>query len=276
RTVTKPNNRGIFMDIAAIQEAAYNYACPANTFTDKIFLITGAGDGIGKALALALARQGATLILLGRTPEKLEQVYDQIESEGCPQPAMVPMNLAVATAEQFHELAGMLTKEFGRLDGLVHNAALLGDITPIESYAEGTWDTVMQVNVNAAFYLTRALLPMLRQSNDGRILFTSSSVGRKGRAFWGAYAVSKYASEGVMQVVVEELGTTTEIRVHSIIPCGSRNRMLAQAFPGEVPETCKTPAEIVPAYLYFLGPEGAKRTGLALNAQLQRRGASTP
>lgn len=255
------------MDIAAIQEAAYQYVCPTDTFKDRIFLITGAGDGIGKALALALARQGATIILLGRTPEKLEQVYDQIEAEGLPQPALVPMNLAVATPEQFHELAGMLTKEFGRLDGLVHNAALLGDITPIESYAEGTWDTVIQVNVNAAFYLTRALLPMLRQSNDGRILFTSSSVGRKGRAFWGAYAVSKFANEGLMQVLAEELENTTKIRVHSINPGGTRTRMRAQAFPGEVPETRKTPAEILPAYLYLLGPEGAKHTGLALNAQ---------
>lgn len=255
------------MDLAAIQTAAYQYVCPSDVFKDKIFLVTGAGDGIGKALALALARQGATLILLGRTPEKLEQVYDQIETEGLPQPAMVPMNLAVATAEQFHELANMLSKEFGHLDGLIHNAAVLGDITPIESYAEGTWDTVMQVNVNAAFYLTRALLPMLRQSKDGRILFTSSSVGRQGRAFWGAYAVSKFANEGLMQVLAEELENTTKIRVHSINPGGTRTRMRAQAFPGEVPETRKTAEEILPAYLYLLGPEGAKHTGLALNAQ---------
>ncbi len=255
------------MDLAAIQDAAFQYQCPNNAFKDRIMLVTGAGDGIGKALALALARKGATVILLGRTPEKLEQVYDQIESEGGPQPAMVPMNLAVATAEQFHELAGMLTKEFGRLDALIHNAALLGDITPIENYAEDTWDTVIQVNVNAAFYLTRALLPMLRQSQDGRVLFTSSSVGRKGRAFWGAYAVSKFANEGLMQVLAEELENTSNIRVHSINPGGTRTRMRAQAFPGELPESRKTPEEILPAYLYLLGPEGGKYTGLALNAQ---------
>lgn len=255
------------MDLAAIQDAAYQYHSPADAFKGKVFLITGAGDGIGKALALALSRQGATLILLGRTPEKLEQVYDQIEAEGGPQPAMVPMNLAVATPEQFHELANMLSNEFGHLDGLIHNAAVLGDITPIESYTEGTWDTVMQVNVNAAFYLTRSLLSMLRQAESGRILFTSSSVGRKGRAFWGAYAVSKFANEGLMQVLAEELENTTKIRVHSINPGGTRTRMRAQAFPGEVPETRKTPEEILPVYLYLLGPEGAKHTGLALNAQ---------
>lgn len=255
------------MDNAAIQQAAYHYQCPAAAFADKIFLVTGAGDGIGRTVALQLAQHGATVILLGRTPEKLELVYDKIIALGGNEPAMVPMNLSVVTPEHCHELASMLDKEFGRLDGILHNASVLGDITPIENYAEATWDTVMQVNVNSAFYLTRALLPLLRKSDDGRVVFTSSSVGRQGRAFWGAYAVSKFATEGLMQVLADELENVTDIKVHSINPGGTRTRMRAQAFPGEDPKSRKTAQDIMPVYLYLLGPEGGKTTGLALNAQ---------
>lgn len=255
------------MDLAAISAAAQAYECPADALQGKVILVTGAGDGIGRAAALTFAEHGATVILLGRTPEKLERVYDEIEQLGGPQPAIVPMNLAAVTPEQCLELSNMLGAEFPQLDGLLHNASALGDITPIENYNESTWDTVMQVNVNAGFYLTRALMPMLRAADDARIVFTSSSVGRKGRAFWGAYAVSKFATEGLMQVLADELENTGNITVHSINPGGTRTEMRAQAYPGEDPLTRKTPAEIMPAYLYLFGPEGAKQTGLAIDAQ---------
>src|SRR5699024_6527916 len=255
------------MDLAAVSAAAQAYECPAGTLQGKVIMVTGAGDGIGRVAALTFAQQGATVILLGRTPEKLERVYDEIEQLGGPQPAMVPMNLAVVTPEQCLELSNMLSNEFGQLDGILHNASLLGDITPIENYDEATWDTVMQVNVNAAFYLTRALMPMLRASADPRVVFTSSGVGRKGRAFWGAYAVSKFATEGLMQVMADELENTGNIFVHSINPGGTRTTMRAQAYPGEDPATRKTPTDIMPAYLYLFGPEGGKQTGLAIDAQ---------
>ncbi|HLR17127.1 MAG TPA: YciK family oxidoreductase [Alcanivoracaceae bacterium] len=255
------------MDLAAISAAAQAYECPDNALQGKVILVTGAGDGIGRAAALTFAEHGATVILLGRTPEKLERVYDEIERRGGPQPAIVPMNLAVVTPDQCLELSNMLGAAFPQLDGILHNASSLGNITPIENYDEGTWDTVMQVNVNAGFYLTRALMPMLRASNDARIVFTSSSVGRKGRAFWGAYAVSKFATEGLMQVLADELENTGNITVHSINPGGTRTDMRAQAYPGEDPLTRKTPEEIMPAYLYLFGPEGAKHTGLAIDAQ---------
>jgi len=255
------------MDLAAVSAAAQAYECPAGTLQGKVIMVTGAGDGIGRVAALTFAQQGATVILLGRTPEKLERVYDEIEQLGGPQPAMVPMNLAVVTPEQCLELSNMLSNEFGQLDGILHNASLLGDITPIENYDEATWDTVMQVNVNAAFYLTRALMPMLRASADARVVFTSSGVGRKGRAFWGAYAVSKFATEGLMQVMADELENTGNIFVHSINPGGTRTTMRAQAYPGEDPATRKTPTDIMPAYLYLFGPEGGKQTGLAIDAQ---------
>src|SRR5690606_28770399 len=205
--------------------------------------------------------------LLGRTQEKLEAVCDQIKAAGGPEPAMAPVNLDVARPQDYEALADLFDKEFGRLDGILHNASILGDITPLEQYEYGTWDTVMQVNVNAAFYLTRALIPLLRESDDASILFTSSSVGRKGRAFWGAYAVSKFATEGMMQVLADELENVSRIRVNSINPGATRTRMRALAYPAEDASTLKTPEQIVPAYLYLLGPASTGVTGQALDAQ---------
>lgn len=253
--------------MTSAQQDALSYQCPEQAFAGRVILVTGAGDGIGRAVSLALARHGATVILLGRTQEKLEAVYDQIKANGGPEPAMAPVNLDVARPQDYEALADLFDKEFGRLDGILHNASILGDITPLEQYEYGTWDTVMQVNVNAPFYLTRALMPLLRESDDASVLFTSSSVGRKGRAFWGAYAVSKFATEGMMQVLADELENVSRIRVNSINPGATRTRMRAMAYPAEDASTLKTPEQIVPAYLYLLGPASTGVTGQALDAQ---------
>ena len=250
-----------------LQQQAVDYQCPANGFQDRVVLVTGAGDGIGRAVALALAAHGATVILLGRTQDKLEAVYDDIKRNGGPEPALAPVNLAVARPEDYAELASLFEREFGRLDGLLLNASMLGDITPLEGYAPGTWESVMQVNVNSQFYLTQALLPLLNASADGRILFTTSSVGRKGRAFWGAYSVSKFATEGLMQVLADELENISATRVNAINPGATRTAMRAAAYPGEDPMTLKAPEDIVAPYLYLLGPDSAHVHGQSLDAQ---------
>ncbi|KAF0809792.1 short chain dehydrogenase/reductase family oxidoreductase [Alcanivorax sp. S71-1-4] len=259
----------IHPDLARLQQEALNYSCPAGSFKDRVVLVTGAGDGIGRAVSLALADAGATVILMGRTQDKLERVYDDILERGGPQPALVPVNLEVATPANFEELAAMLDREFGRLDGLLHNASILGDITPLDSYGYGTWDSVMQVNLNAPFYLTRAVLPLLRSAKDASVVFTSSSVGRRARAFWGAYAVSKFATEGLMQVMADELENTSAIRANSINPGATRTRMRALAYPGEDANTLRTPEQLVPAYLWLLGPASTGITGQAFNAQIR-------
>ncbi|MCP8689742.1 YciK family oxidoreductase [Marinobacterium sedimentorum] len=245
----------------------FEYKAPENLLQDRIILVTGAGAGIGRAAAIAYAALGATVVLAGRTLEKLEQVYDEIEAAGHPQPAIVPLNLESATEHEYQELANTLEQEFGHLDGLLHNASLLGLRTPIESYDPVVWNQVMQVNVNASFMLTQALIPLLNASQDASIVFTTSSVGRTGKAYWGAYGVSKFATEGLAQILAQELENTSNTRVNCINPGATRTQMRASAYPAENPGTNPTPEQIMPLYLYLMGPDSKTINGQSLDAQ---------
>ena len=246
----------------------FDYHAPEHLLKDRIILVTGAGDGIGKAAALTFARYGATVLLLGRTVAKLEAVYDQIETSGWPKPAIIPLNLEGAAEKDYDQVATAIENAFGRVDGILHNAAALGSLTPIEQYEVPVWNKLMQVNVTAPFMLTRALIPLLRQSDSASVVFTSSSVGRKGRAYWGGYAVSKFAVEGLMQVLADELKDDEHnIRVNSINPGATRTSMRAMAYPAENPVHNPTPEEIMPLYLYLMGSDSANITGQALDAQ---------
>lgn len=245
----------------------YDYQAPEQLLKDRVILVTGAGDGIGRAAAKAYAAAGATVVLLGRTLEKLEQVYDEIEAAGHPQPALVPLNLESASEHDHQELAAKLETEFGRLDGLLNNASILGLRTPIDGYDVSTWQQVMQINVNGTFMLTQAMLPLLKESDDAAVIFTSSGVGRKGRAYWGAYAVSKFATEGMMQVLADEVDGISNIRVNSINPGATRTNMRTTAYPGEPPTTNPTPEDIMPLYLYLMGPDSKGTQGQSLDAQ---------
>jgi NAD(P)-dependent dehydrogenase (short-subunit alcohol dehydrogenase family) len=244
-----------------------NYIAPPQLLKDRVILVTGAGDGIGKAAACSYASHGASVILLGRTVGKLEATYDAIVSAGHPQPAIFVLDLLTANSEDYQGLAASIGQEFGRLHGLLHNASILSQQRPVESARPQEWQDVMQVNVNAQMLLTQALLPLLGQAKEASIIFTSSAVGRKGRAYWGAYAVSKFATEGLMQVLADELENTTQIRVNSLNPGATRTAMRAAAYPAENPNSLKTPAEIMPAYLYLMGADSIDVNGQALDAQ---------
>ncbi|MDA8734594.1 MAG: YciK family oxidoreductase [Porticoccaceae bacterium] len=245
------------------------YQASPNLLQDRIILITGAGDGIGKAAAISCAALGAKVILAGRTLAKLEQVFDQIVVAGGAEPVIYPVDLEGASTEDYDELALNLDQQFGRLDGLLQNAAILGQRTPLSNYRQDVWDRVMQVNVTAQFKMTQALMPVLEKSADASILFTTSSVGRQGRAFWGAYAVSKFATEGMMQTWAAELEGLGSIRVNAVNPGATRTQMRAQAFPAENPDSLKTAEDIMPAYLYLLGPDSASVNGQSIDAQIR-------
>ena len=247
--------------------AARAYAPEEGSHAGRIILVTGASDGIGAALSLALARQGATVALLGRSQRKLVRSYDRIVAEGGPQPALLPFNLETAAAPEYEALSGAIEREFGRLDGLAHVAGILGDLSPVEQYDVPTWCKVLHVNLTAAFLLTRTVLPLLRKSEDASIVFTSSTVGRVGRAYWGAYAVSKFGTEGLMQVLAHEMAGTTHIRVNSLNPGPTRTTMRRQAYPAEDAARLPEPSAILAPYLYLLGPAGRTVNGESIDCQ---------
>lgn len=244
-----------------------DYQPRTDLLSNKVILVTGAGDGIGRVAARTFASYGATLILLGRTVKKLASLYDEIEADGGAQPAIYPMNLEGATPKDYDDLAASLHNAFGRLDGLLLNAAELGTLTPIEQYNIETWYKVMQVNLHANFLLTQACLPLLKAAPQASVVFTSSSVGHQGRAYWGAYAVSKCATEGLMQVLADELDSQTQVRVNSLNPGKCRTQMRAKAYPAEDRMQLKTPEQIMPAYLYLMGDDSHSINGQSLNAQ---------
>ncbi|MEM1112136.1 MAG: YciK family oxidoreductase [Pseudomonadota bacterium] len=247
--------------------APENYQPAPDLLRGRCLLVTGAGDGIGRVASLTYAAHGATVVLLGRTEEKLESVYDEIERAGGPRPALVPLDLASASEEQYVQLADHLAGEFGHLDGLLHNASILGERAPVESSNYQTWCDVMQVNVNAQFGLTRYLLPLLQAAPSASVILTSSGVGRQGRAYWGAYAVSKFATEGFMQVLADEMANTSNVRVNSLNPKGTNTKMRQSAYPAETPTDNPSPEEIMAAYLYLMGPDSKGVTGQAFDAR---------
>ncbi|HET6724516.1 MAG TPA: YciK family oxidoreductase [Gammaproteobacteria bacterium] len=244
-----------------------NYKPAPDLLKDRVILVTGASDGIGRAVAESFAAHGSTVILLARTIKKLEAVYDTIMAAGGPEPAIYPLDLEGANEADYHDLAENIRKEYGRLDGLLHNAGILGILSPIEHYDVGVWQKTMHINVNAAFALTKACLPVMYESRDASIVFTSSGVGRKGRAYWGAYAVSKFATEGMMQILADEVESRDMLRVNSINPGATRTKMRLAAYPAEDRDKLPQPKDIVAPYLYLFGPDSRGVSGETFDCQ---------
>lgn len=244
----------------------HTYPITATSLAGKIILVTGAGDGIGKQAALTFANAGATVILLGRTVKKLEAVYDQIVAAGAPEPAIVPLDMKGATKSHYQAMCSTIIEQFGRLDGLLQNASILGVLSPFEHIDESSWNDIMRVNVTAQFLMTQALMPALKRAEQASIVFTSSAVGRQGRAFWGPYAVSKFATEGLAQVMADEYHGST-IRINVINPGATRTTMRSKAYPAEDASKLKTPTDIMPLYVYLMSDDSIAVTGQSLNAQ---------
>ncbi|MHB1239714.1 MAG: YciK family oxidoreductase [Gammaproteobacteria bacterium] len=247
-------------------ESLKHYRSPPDLLAQRVILVTGAAEGIGRAAARAYAAHGATVVLLDKAVARLETLYDEIEQAGHPQPAIYPMDLAGAQPNHYRELAGALRKQLGRLDGMLHNAAILGVLSPLEHYDAETWFRVMQVNLHAPFLLTHACMPLLRAAPDGSVVFVSDRVGRQGRAYWGAYGASKFGLEGLMQSLADELENERHLRVNSVDPGVVNTRLRNQAYPGEDPGIRAAPESVVPALLYLIGPDSRGVTGRAFDA----------
>ena len=242
------------------------YEPAPNLLAGRTVLVTGAGDGIGRVAALTYAEHGANVVLLGRTRAKLDAVFDAITASGKTKPLLVPADLLQVDEAAAEALAQGIRDEYGRLDGLLHNASLLGPRTTLVHYPVPAWLDVMQANVTAGFLLTRALLPLLHEAGDASIIFTSSGVGRRGRAHWGAYAVSKFATEGMMETLADEVAETGRIRVNSLNPGATRTAMRAAAYPAEDPATLPTAEQHMALYLYLMGQDSRGVNGQRFDA----------
>ncbi len=230
-------------------------------------MVTGASDGIGKALAVHIAGLGAQVVLHGRNTKKLESVYDQITNlQDSPRPSIATLDLATADGDAYSSLVNSVEQEFGRLDGLVHNAGILGQRLSIEQYDVAEWQRVMHLNLTVPFVLTQALLPLLRHSSNPSIIFTSSGVGRVGKAFWGAYSVSKFGTEALSQILADE-NRHTALRVNCINPGPVRTKMRLAAYPAEDRDALKRPEDIMASYVYLLGPDSQGVTGESIDVQ---------
>jgi NAD(P)-dependent dehydrogenase (short-subunit alcohol dehydrogenase family) len=243
------------------------YEAPANLLADRVILITGASDGIGRALSLATARLGAQVILHGRNVSKLEAVHDEIvANEHVARPTIAVLDLATADSTAYASLADGILDEFGRLDGLVHNAGILGKRLSIEQYDVAEWQQVLHINLTVPFVLTQALFPALKQSEDPSIVFTSSGVARVGKAFWGAYSVSKFGTEGLSQIIAAE-NEHSNLRSNCVNPGAVRTKMRLAAYPAEDRDLLRTPDQVLATYVYLLGPDSHGVSGESLQAQ---------
>ena len=241
-------------------------AAPA-ALAGKLVMITGASRGLGRAIAVAAAAAGATLLLLARDIRALEKLADEIEAAGGAEPSLVPINFENATVDHYADIASRVDERWGRLDGLVLNAGLLGELGTIRNHDPLLWARVFQVNVHAHFLLTQACLPLLERAPTASIIMTSSSVGRRGRAYWGAYAASKFALEGLMQTLADEMDGSTRVRVNSVNPGRCRTKMRAHAYPGEDPATLPEPATLAPAFVHLLSDVAAAYNGCQFDLQ---------
>jgi len=260
---------------ATVFDPRAHVAAPAE-LAGRVVAVTGAGAGLGRAVAFACARHQASVILIGRNVAALEAAHAEIAAAGLPEASIAVLDLEKALAQDYDRLADALLERYGRLDGLLHNAGILGTLTPIEHYDVPTWCRVLHVNLTAAFALTQVLLPALKRSADASVVFTASGVGRHGRAYWGAYAVSKFALEGLSQVLAAELEGISHVRVNTLNPGPARTAMRRQAYPAEDIRSVPPPQALTGSYIALLGPASRGVTGQAFDAQPSAASAAAP
>ncbi len=243
---------------------------PPDSLRGRVILVTGAGSGLGREAALAYARHGATIALLGRNEKKLEAVYDEIVAAGGPEPAMFPFDLAAADDDGFERLAGTVSYHLKRLDGILHSAAAYFSLTPLHLQTLEQWNTLLKVNLAAPFALTRACLPLLKVSPDASVIFTGETHGHQPAAYWGGYAVSKSGLEALATILSEELEQTPNVRANTLIPGPVNSPLRRKTHPGEDPEQLPQMADLMPWYLWLMGPDSREVRGQVIACANQK------
>ncbi|TCV87369.1 YciK family oxidoreductase [Sulfurirhabdus autotrophica] len=238
-----------------------NYQATKELLKDKVILITGAGQGIGRVAAITYAAHGATVILLGRNVQNLEAVYDEIESAGYAQPAIFPLDLEKATDAEYEALAQAIKLQLGRLDGILHNAVRFFSLCPIELQTLDQWNSLLRVNLIAPFALTRACLPIMKESPDASIIMTSETHGHTPAAYWGGFAVSKGGVETMVKIWAQEFEMFQNLRINALIPGPVQSTQRAKTHPGEFKDTMPKPEDLMPIYLYLMGKDSKKING---------------
>ncbi|WP_293007060.1 YciK family oxidoreductase [Nitrosomonas sp.] len=238
-----------------------NYSAPKDLLKDRVILVTGAGQGLGRAAALSYANHGATVILHGRKVKKLESVYDEIETIGKAQALIYPLDLERADEKDFFALAHAVAQQLGRLDGVLHNATYLPGLSPLEHQTMEQWRALLQVNLIAPFALTKACLPLLKASPDASIIITSSTHGHNPSAYWGGFAVAKAGLEALVKIQADELEQMPNLRINTVIPGLVNSPQRVITHPGEIKQKMRQPDELMAVYLYLMGLDSREVSG---------------
>ncbi len=241
-----------------------NYQALSQHLKDRVIIITGAGQGIGQTAAISFAKQGATVILIGRTQAKLEATYDEIQAQGLPEALIFPMDLNKATEDDFKAMAEGIYQQLGRLDGILHNATDFNNLSPLEIQTAEQFEEMFRVNVIAPFALTKACLPLLERAANASVVFTSNSSAQSPKAYWGSHGISKAATDFMMQMWAQELENRPNIRLNSIVPGGLQSPQRKKTHPGEVHSELPTIESAMPLYFYLMGDDSAGVNGKVL------------
>jgi len=241
---------------------------------ERVVFVTGAGGGLGAPLARACAAQGATVVLHGRVVRKLEALYDEIVAAGHPEPTILPLDLAKATADDFGNVASALQAQLGRLDALVHTAAMLGSLGPMEHQSFDSWLALLRVNIAAPMGLTRAVMPLLAASPDASVIFTLDSRGEQPRAYWGGYAVTKAGVATLARELADEWENRPNLRINAVVPGPIRSPLRGKTHPGEDRTSLPPPEALIPLYLHLIAGQTKAASGQLVDAQDWLAGAS--
>ena len=241
-----------------------NYQALSQHLKDRVIIVTGAGQGIGQTAAISFAKQGATVILIGRTQAKLEATYDEIQAQGLPEALIFPIDLNKATEDDFKAMAEGIYQQLGRLDGILHNATDFNNLSPLEIQTAEQFEEMFRVNVIAPFALTKACLPLLERAANASVVFTSNSSAQSPKAYWGSHGISKASTDFMMQMWAQELENRPNIRLNSIVPGGLQSPQRKKTHPGEMHSELPTIESAMPLYFYLMGDDSAGVNGKVL------------